>query len=147
MIAARRQGLGHLVRRAREQWGDTPPNRDDVAWADRHLTPPEQQLFRRLCNADQRHSIRIAHMMPPEDPELVAAALLHDIGKCEGPRSVIARIAATVCGPRTASWARYLNHDVSGPVIAEAAGARPAVVAILRGADDRAAQVRAADER
>lgn len=48
------------------------------------LTPPQQQLFRRLNGADQWHSVQVLRMLRDAGhthPDLQVAALLHDVGK------------------------------------------------------------------
>lgn len=71
---------------------------------------------------------------------VVAAALLHDVGKVEAGLGPVGRAAATVAGvvaPRQAAAgegrvARYLTHDRRGAALLEAAGSDPLVVAWAR---------------
>ncbi len=66
-----------------------PPDRDDIL--DRWLTPALGARFRELPPFDQAHLIavwRVLHEDGERDPDLLVAALLHDIGKSDGPRHV-----------------------------------------------------------
>ncbi len=53
----------------------------------RLLTPPQLALFRRMARSDQRHSLDVCATLRQaghKDPALLAAALLHDVGKAAG---------------------------------------------------------------
>jgi HD domain len=107
-----------------------------------YLGPDEFECWERLGPADRRESVETARatlraLGSEPEPDWVAAALLHDVGKVEtdlGPvgRSV-ATVSATVVGRRRArSWTnrfgRYVNHDDLGALRLRVAGARPAAV-------------------
>ena len=59
-----------------------------------------------MSNQDRRHSAlvgqRFAAMDPDAPRELVAGALLHDVGKIECGLGTFSRVAATLVGPRGA---------------------------------------------
>jgi hypothetical protein len=57
---------------------------DDLREADEVLPPNAQELFRRLNVLDQRHSLNVMRALRRQghaEPDLLAAALLHDAGK------------------------------------------------------------------
>jgi len=63
-------------------------------WVTAVLTPHQQQLFRQFTLSDQWHSYRVATMLQEaghNHPDLLVAALLHDVGKTKAPISVIER--------------------------------------------------------
>lgn len=139
----------HLLRRTVEQTGQRPPSSNDAAWAESWLTSSEASIFHRMSNADRRHSIGVARRVACHDGGdaiTVAAALLHDVGKSVDDLRVWERIAATCLGGRCARWHRYRNHENIGISLLLDAGARPEVVAILRGTDSRRHIVTAADD-
>ena len=60
---------------------------------------------------------------------MLAAALLHDVGKVESGLGTFGRVVATVIGPGRARGrlSTYLRHDIIGAELLTAAGARPLV--------------------
>ena len=58
----------------------------DRALAEAVLTPPQLAAFQLMAPADQRHAVRVARRLLDEglsDPDLLVAALLHDLGKVD----------------------------------------------------------------
>ncbi len=52
------------------------------------LTPAQRDLFKRMAKNDQRHSLDVCATLRRaghHDPDLLTAALLHDVGKSAGP--------------------------------------------------------------
>ena len=73
-----RQFLGALTARI---------DKGDEEELTRLLTPPQQDLFQSMAPNDQRHSLNVCAMLRRaghDDPDLLAAALLHDAGKAAG---------------------------------------------------------------
>ena len=104
----------------------------------------EQELWARMSGPDRRHALVVARAVASTaeggQPWVLAAALLHDVGKVDSQLSTIARVPATVVGlvarERAASGqgrlARYLRHDEIGAALLERAGADPRTVAWAR---------------
>ena len=71
-----------------------------------------------MQNRDQRHSVEVLHrfeaLFPHATRDERAAALLHDVGKCESALGWSGRILATIIGPRTEAFRVYLNHEEIG---------------------------------
>ncbi len=60
-----------------------------------HLSPPLAQYFFRLSHADQTHALRVLQYLlqqGEQDPNLLSAALLHDIGKVRAQPQLMGRI-------------------------------------------------------
>ncbi len=60
-----------------------------------YLSPVQIVLFQRLQASEQSHAARVFERLKAEghsEPDLLAAALLHDIGKILSPLSIIERI-------------------------------------------------------
>jgi hypothetical protein len=73
-------------------------SRPDVAERDRALevlNPPLVELFLQMSPSDQAHALRVFSVLNDfelTDPDLLAAALLHDVGKSIHPPSVLDRV-------------------------------------------------------
>ncbi len=71
-----------------------------------------------MQNRDQRHSLdvlrRFDSLFKAATRDERAAALLHDVGKCESQLGWLGRIIATMLGPRTNSFRTYLDHEQIG---------------------------------
>lgn len=79
---------------------------EDLDWADSWLTERERALFRRMRNVDRAHSLAVARVLGRhyesrgEDPPrwVMAAALLHDVGKAVAGLGTYGRVVATLSG-------------------------------------------------
>ena len=72
--------------------------------------------------------------MDPDAPrELVAGALLHDVGKIECGLGTFARVAATLVGPRGKRFTAYHDHEEIGARMAAEAGSAAATVELIAG--------------
>ncbi len=132
----------HLVRRFFGAIKPGAPPAEDEAWAVSHLGDGETALWHRMNNPDQRHAIEVARAVVAEmgDPDrpVVAAALLHDVGKVVSGYRTPARVVATVLwavapdgladqwleasGPRK-RMAEYRRHPELGEQLLANAGA------------------------
>lgn len=64
-----------------------------------HLSPALAQRFYRLSRADQTHAVRVLQYLLKQgesDPNLLSAALLHDIGKVRAQPRLMGRILVVV---------------------------------------------------
>lgn len=115
------------------------------------LTPAELALFKTLPAPDQNHSLRVLSTLEAageSDPELLKAALLHDIGKARHPLSRTERIFAVLVRGAlpelAAEWGRkdprglqrplavIQQHPEWGAELAEKAGCSQAVIWLIR---------------
>jgi hypothetical protein len=81
-------------------WPAGPPAADD-AWATHHLNSGETLLWRRMPGFDRRHAVGVARRVSASldaaaTRPVIAAALLHDVGKIESGFGVWRRVFATV---------------------------------------------------
>lgn len=129
----------HLVRRFLGSLSPRPLDPEDDAWAQAHLQPAERALWARMSRPDRTHATRVARTVAEQLGEdatrpVVAAALLHDVGKVEAGLGTAGRVVATLAGRRRAQrWAgrpglrgrieRYLRHDELGAASLERVGA------------------------
>jgi HD domain len=163
--SAGNQGFGSIVHLAGRFFGSLlpggPPARDEL-WVREQLAPGELELWVRMSGPDRRHAVGVArdsielirqagHGEAPRP--VVAAALLHDVGKVESGLGTWARAGVTVVAmaagrDRVAGWAdrepapsrnrmqdlpgaagRYVTHDRLGADLLTAAGSDPLTVA------------------
>ena len=115
------------------------------------LTTAELILFKQLPVPDQNHSLRVLKTLEAEgesDPDLLKAALLHDIGKTSHPLRRYERVFAVLVKgvfPRlAAAWglkdpcgihrplAVIHQHPAWGAELAEKAGCSPRVIWLIR---------------
>lgn len=141
--------MSHLVHLARRFFGALDPRGpsvDDEGWVADALAPGEQALWRRMSGPDRRHAVGVARDVVARLGDdaatrpVVAAALLHDVGKLDAGLGTLARVPATVAGlvareratRGSGRVARYLRHDAIGADLLSAAGADPLTVAWAR---------------
>jgi hypothetical protein len=142
----------HLARRFAGSLVPGPPRPAADAWARQHLLPGEVELWTKLSNADRRHAIGVAREVEralghEATRPVLAAALLHDVGKIDARLGTYGRVVATlsamVAGREQArDWKRgkgyvrrvglYLLHDELGGDLLALAGSDPLTVAWAR---------------
>jgi hypothetical protein len=143
---------GHLVRRFLGSLRPGGPRKADEAWVEGVLRPGEVELWRRMSNADRRHAVGVARRAEralgvEAAPPVLAAALLHDVGKVAAGLGTYGRVIATVAGmaagrDMAARWERrrgmtrkvglYLRHPELGADMLAIAGSDPLTVAWAR---------------
>jgi hypothetical protein len=138
--------LTHLAKRFVGSLRPGGPPRAEVEWVHAQLLLSERSLWSAMPGPDRRHSAAVARRVeaalgPEATRPVLAAALLHDVGKAgSGQRTfgrVVATITAAVVGhEQAASWdsaiGRYLRHDVDGARLLAEAGSDPLTVAWTR---------------
>ena len=129
----------------------------DLELARTILSAPLFILFNRLQPSEQGHSLRVLQALQAQgenQPDLLAAALLHDVGKIRMPLRLWERVLIVLVHPvvqtNQSSLRRYLaffikslkitnkallvaeNHAAWGAELAESAGASPLTVSLIR---------------
>lgn len=95
--------IPHLARRFFGALSPAGPPPADESWATGLLLPGERQLWRAMSGPDRRHAVRVARDTlrllddggPPPGRAVMAAALLHDVGKVVSGLGTLARAAVT----------------------------------------------------
>ncbi len=137
--------LGHLIHLGRRFFGALDPRGPDEAseqWVASVLRPGERELWDSMSGADRRHALEVARRVVAvlgsgATRPVLAAALLHDVGKIDARLGTVGRVPATLAGmvarERFAGGegrvARYLRHDAIGARLLAEAGAHPLTVA------------------
>jgi hypothetical protein len=139
----------HLARRFVGSLRPGGPGPEDERWALDQLLAAERSLWAALPGPDRRHAVGVARRVVDRlgeraDRPVVAAALLHDVGKTASRLGTAGRVAATVVGlaggrRRSAAWearggalgrvGRYLRHPEIGAELLVRAGSDPLTAA------------------
>jgi hypothetical protein len=149
----------HLATRFFGALSPAGPSPADETEALGMLVGGEQDLWRRMSGPDRRHAVGVARdtiaLFEPEKPrrEVLAAALLHDVGKVESALGTFARVGVTLAAlavgrTRLVRWSGsaqraghpslrnrvglYLTHDRLGAELLTAAGSEDLTVAWAR---------------
>lgn len=147
--------LRHLAGRFFGSLSPAGPSPQDEGWVRDQLLAGERDLWRRMSGPDRRHAVAVARETvrllddggEPPGREVVASALLHDVGKIESGLGPFARAAVTLAAiafarsrlirpvaPTGAAgrWRErarlYLTHDSVGGELLRRAGADPVTV-------------------
>lgn len=147
-------GPGHLVKRFFGMLVPVGPRRGHEEWARAQLLPSEQELWLLMSRADRRHAAAVARRVQTALAEratrpVLAAALLHDVGKTDAHLGVYGRVVATLsckavhrdpdvikAWTRTRGFTRrvglYLQHPKLGGDMLGLAGSDPLTEAWAR---------------
>jgi hypothetical protein len=132
-----------------------PLGDDDWKVVESILSPAELALFRDLPTQDQNHSIRVLEgiqALGEDAPDLLKAALLHDLGKLKYPLSRWERVVAVLITGLFPNKVKYWGegepvglkrplvvirkHPDWGADLAEKAGSDPRTVWLIRHHED-----------
>jgi putative nucleotidyltransferase with HDIG domain len=148
-----------ILYRLRQFWRSVTLKTEPYALerAQRQLNPAQWELFNRLQPADKLHALEVFHKLlsnGESQPDLLTAALLHDIGKLHTHLNPLERAMVVVVSAWTPRCARRLgvipvqgwqalpgwhkafivaeNHASWGAELARQAGASSVVEALIR---------------
>jgi len=104
-------GAGHLVKRFFGSLRPGGPPAADEAWVAGILLPAEHELWVRMPGADRRHAVGVARRVEvalgnEATRPVLAAALLHDVGKTVSGLGTYGRVVATLSG-------KVAGHDMA----------------------------------
>ncbi len=123
----------------------------DDATAAQHLDPALFALYRQMHRSERQHSLRVLRDLRAAhhtEPDLLAAALLHDVGKTRTrfflPEKVLVVLVKAVAPPLYRRWgsgsahgwrrpfAVSVQHPVWGAALVAEAGGSPLTVDLIR---------------
>jgi len=143
---------GHLTKRFFGSLWPKGPSRENEAWVRSVLSDDEVKLWRRMSRADRRHAVGVARRVELQlgneaTKPVLAAALLHDVGKVAAGLGTYGRVVATVAGAAAGrsmaeAWTQgkgftrkvglYLRHGELGADMLALAGSDPLTVSWAR---------------
>ncbi len=113
-----------------------------------YLTGPERALFNTMTSADRRHCVDLYEQLQRDghrDPDLLRAALLHDVGKATARIPVAVRVVYTLAAllsPRAADWLAFSDVGWRRPFFVVTHHARlGADAALLAGSGSKVADL------
>lgn len=131
---------------------------DETELVHRFLSPELEALFFQMSPSDQRHSLRVLRALlegGEDDPDLLAAALLHDVGKSRATPSPLERVLVVVSGffmpGKAAQWGQgeprgwrrpfvvAAQHPAWGGEMVQACGGSEKLVRLIRDHQERPA--------
>jgi hypothetical protein len=145
--------LARLAYRTRQFWNAllSPHSPVETGALVPHLSPSQISLFRRMQPSEQAHAFSVFERLKQAsqtDPDLLAAALLHDAGKVLSPLSIMDRVVIVLgkrfFRERSKLWGAGTLHGLSRPFVvaaqhpawgaelAEQAGASLRTVGLIR---------------
>lgn len=135
------RGYAGKVRRLSRSMSARAAQPEDI-WAAEYLTPEEARVYHAMDARDRDHACRVTrhllHDYPHAQPELIAAALLHDCGKSLRPYYVVERVLVGLIPNRLARLLPPVgaigiraNHPELGAQLLARAGARPRVARLV----------------
>lgn len=129
----------------------SPPTQDELQPARSVLTEQQMALFLKLSPFEQRHGLRVQHALIDQGethPDLMAAALLHDIGKIRHPLHLWDRVTIVLArelAPKKVNawgfgepkgWRRafviYNKHPKWGAELVSQVGASPLLLTLIQ---------------
>jgi hypothetical protein len=106
-------------------------------WVQSVLTHSEFDLWSKMMAQDRQHSVlvgrRFMKYRPTSSPAEIAGALLHDVGKTAAHLGTLARVVATLVGPRTSRFRQYHDHEAIGAAMLRSIGSSELTVSIVEG--------------
>jgi hypothetical protein len=142
----------HLVKRFFGSLWPMGPLKKNQVWAAELLLPEQRKLWFRMSRADRRHAVGVARRVEralghEATAPVLAAALLHDVGKLDSGLGTYGRVIATVAGAvggrdMATQWTKasgitrrvglYLRHAELGGDLLDMAGSDPLTSAWAR---------------
>ena len=106
-------------------------------WVHSVLTSSEFDLWNKMMAQDRQHSVlvgrRFVKNRPASSTEEIAGALLHDVGKSAAHLSTLARVVATLVGPRTSRFRQYHDHEAIGAAMLRSIDSDEITIAMVEG--------------
>ena len=106
-------------------------------WVQSVLSPSEFDVWNNMMVQDRRHSVMVGRRFvmyrPTATQSEIAGALLHDVGKSVARLGTLARVFATLVGPRTSRFRQYHDHESIGATMLRSIGSDELTISMVGG--------------
>ena len=106
-------------------------------WVQSVLSPSEFDVWNNMMVQDRRHSVMVGRRFvmyrPTATQSEIAGALLHDVGKSVARLGTLARVIATLVGPRTSRFRQYHDHESIGATMLRSIGSDKLTISMVGG--------------
>jgi len=104
-------------------------------WVQSVLSPSEFDLWNNMMVQDSRHRVMVGRRFvmyrPTATQGEIAGALLHDVGKSAARLGTLARVVATLVGPRTSHFRQYHDHESIGATMLRSIGSDELTISMV----------------
>ena len=106
-------------------------------WVHSILSQDEFDLWNNMMAQDRRHSVMVGRRFVRHRPSAskveIAGALLHDVGKSAACLGTLARVVATLVGPRTSRFRQYHDHEQLGATMLRSVESDELTISMVEG--------------
>ena len=129
--------IAHLAKRFVLNLVPSQVHEIERQWVHSILSQDEFALWNNMMVQDRRHSVMVGRRFvkhrPASSQDEIAGALLHDVGKSAARLGTLARVLATLVGPRTSRFVQYHNHENIGATMLRSIGSDELTISMVEG--------------
>jgi hypothetical protein len=129
--------ISHLAKRFVLNLVPSQVHEIERQWVQSILSQDEFALWNKMMAQDRRHSVMVGRRFVKHRPAAlqteIAGALLHDVGKSAAHLGTLARVLATLVGPRTSRFRQYHDHEMIGATMLRSIGSNELTISMVEG--------------
>ena len=130
-------GIAHLAKRFVLNLVPSQVHEIERQWVHSILSQEEFDLWNNMMVQDRRHSVMVGRRFVKHRPNAlnseIAGALLHDVGKSAARLGTLARVLATLVGPRTSCFRQYHDHEEIGAAMLRSINSDELTISMVEG--------------
>jgi len=129
--------IAHLAKRFVLNLVPSQVHEIERQWVHSILSQDEFALWSNMMVQDRRHSVMVGRRFVKHRPNAlnseIAGALLHDVGKSAARLGTLARVLATLVGPRTSCFRQYHDHEEIGAAMLRSINSDELTISMVEG--------------
>jgi hypothetical protein len=129
--------ISHLAKRFVLNLVPSQVHEIERQWVQSILSQDEFALWNKMMAQDRRHSVMVGRRFVKHRPAAlqteIAGALLHDVGKSAAHLGTLARVLATLVGPRTSRFRQYHDHEMISATMLRSIGSNELTISMVEG--------------